>query len=456
MILGIYSMTYHFIYGIYNSVIDKLALECIKEIDTNNVASTCLILENLTMMSIQIKTPEYFNTLILFLTTLPFLQTLILLDSTLCAALFTKEYFILKFSERKLGRYSSVIFDYKSDIIRKCSTVYLLATVDRYVFYAIIYFIYQLLSYLLVTDYLKVVLLLFAIPTVQNGFVRIFERQLEVYLENKEIFMKYSISKLIVSSFQGLHNDIDRVQNYHIFLIYNILSFDHLYVCFRNYILICLFYFLKNREHLYYYYKALKTAYFFNTGYNFEKMSLYDAVYLGNLIIDQDRWNEFPKMEVINMMYVLIDSKFSQPNSSLYVTGSILMLQGVSLWTFVSLCKLISLKFLDVNTTLTFFVFFVLFVSLKVYNVSNSKRRFTTSVVSYVLLRFNVNDLIITMVLLCHNVMYYTLGELYFFLRNIHSIRKVIRATLRDKNKRPKANLDINEAEKEFIFVNGK
>jgi hypothetical protein len=408
--------------------------------------SECISMFNATSINITIH-PIFYEGVV-FLSQLPLLESLILFDSVICTLYFIKDYLLLKLSEKRVSK--KAVFEYKTDIIKRYNKIYILDSIDRYLFYTLTFLNYKVVSGFIESEYLILGFIFMSLPNVQNSFMRIFKGPLEFYLENKVIFIKYSFSKLIISSFQGLHSDIDRIQNFHIFIIYNIISFDYLYACLRNYLFIYLLYFLRSRDYLYYYYKAIKTAYLWNTGYNFEQLSLYDAVFLANLVIKETRWNEMSKMEVVNMLYVLIDAKFSDPNSSLYVTGSMLMLQFFSLWSLVSLTKLI---YFNYSHTSIYIVLATLIVISYVYKIQNKLRKVATMLICYYLILFNVNDLIITLVLISNNLVYYILGEIYFFISNIHSIRKVAKAY--DKKKRPKIKLDITETEKEFIFVNG-
>jgi hypothetical protein len=382
-------------------------------------------------------------------TTLPILESLILTDGLMCAGFFVKDYFLLKLSEKRVGKSSKVILEYKMDILKKYGSLYTLDTIDRYLFYSLSYCNFKILTFMFETKspLWGVAVLSLAVPVVQNKIMKLFHNPLNYYIENKIIFVKYSVSKLLVSSFQVLHKDIDKIDNYHIFLIYNILSFDYLYTCLRNYFCVTLMYVLKRRQALYYYYKAIKTALYFNTGYNFEAQSLYDSVYLANLIVKEERWNELSKMEVVNMLYVLIDSKFSDPNSSIYVTSYLFLLQFFSLWTFVSVLPLF-----DYSSIILIFST-LLFLSI-LYGIQSKTKKLLTLVISYCLLLFNVNVIIATVILISNNIVYYILGELYFFITNISSIRKVVKAY--NKKKKPKLNINITETEKEFIFVNGK
>jgi hypothetical protein len=387
---------------------------------------------------------------------LPLLESLFLIDSTICCLYFTKDILLLKLSEKRVKN-KKVIFEYKQDVIERYNGIYKLNFIDRYIFYYANFLNYKLLSIILpINSNLIYFYIIMAIPTIQNTFLLIFSNQVKIYLENKDIFIKYSFSKLIVSTFQNLHNDIDKIQNYHIFLIYNTISIEYIYVCLKHYILVCLLYFLKSKNYLYYYYKAIKAAYLWNTGYNFEQISLYDAVYLGNLIIKEKRWNELSKMEVVNMFYVLIESKLSDPSSSLYISTNIIIIKFFSLWNIVTLFKILITKFIiSKEKTYTYTLIFgliLLYISFCIYKIENKIKKIIVVVISYYLILFNVNDLFITLTLICNNIVYYILGELYFFITNIHSIRKVVKTY---SLKKLKVNININETEKEFIFING-
>jgi hypothetical protein len=387
-----------------------------------------------------------------FLSGLPLLESFILLDGAICSLVFLKHYTLLKLSERRFS--SKIILDYKSDIIKRYNKIFTLDAIDRYLFYFTIYVNYVLISkFGLNLESYKFLLILIVFPGIQNKLMSTFSYPLHIYLENKEIFIKYSISKLLVSSIQNLHNDIDDIKNFNIFIIYSTLSYAYLYNIIRNYLFISLLYFLRNRDYLYFYYKAIKTAYLWNTGYNFTEVSLYDSVYLANLIIKEKRWHELSKMEVINMFYVLINSKFfSDTHSSLYVSSSILLLQCFSVWSLVSLLK-ISVNYFIIPLPYKIMIFISILTIIFIYKIRGKMRKLLTSIIIYYLLLFNVNDIIITMVLIGNSVVYYILGELYFFIININSIKKVVK--MYDKKKKPLVNIDINATEREFIFVNG-
>jgi len=358
-------------------------------------------------------------------------ETFILIDGLFLSIYFIKDFILLKLSEKRIGKTSKVIFDYKSDIIKRYNKIYKLSVLDRYIFYIIIFINKSILNYF---DFkiLQVPLLFLVLPVVQNFIFNMLP--LESYFENKKIFFRYLLSKIIISSIEDLHRDIIKIQNYHIFIIYNILSFDYIFSLCKNFLFISLLYYLKNVKSLYYYYKAIKMAYFYHTGYNFISISLFDSVDLANLVIKEERYKELSKMEVVNVIFVLISSKLYNENSSIYVSSLISMYTLFSIWSIIGLIKQIS--------PLIF-----IFLSICTIITHNKKRNFLTCIICYVLLHFKTNLLIISFILINNNIVYYMLEQLYFFILNIKNIKKVI------KLYKTKTTIDLVKTEKLYVFI---
>lgn len=445
-----------YIYGFAKSVINTTSriIETCFISDTNNTNNTfvncySVIISDISIPLTELLVSSKLNNILTvlnnFIIGLPLLESFILIDGTICSLIFLKHYILLKLSERRFS--SKIILDYKLDIIKKYNKIYTLYTIDRYLLYFTICLNYSLISRMgFDLDFYKFIFILLVFPSVQNRLINISSSSLCLYLDNKEIFIKYSISKLIVSSIQNLHNDIDDIKNFNIFIVYSTLSNAYLYDIIKNYLIICLLYFLKTREYLYFYYKAIKTAYLWNTGYNFTEVSLYDSVYLANLIIKEKRWNELSKMEVVNMFYVLINSKFfSDTNSNIYVSSTILTLQCFSIWSIVSLLK-ITINYLIMIIPLYYKILFsiITICMILIYRTREKIKKIITCIIIYYLLIFNINDIIITLVLIGNEIVYYILGELYFFIINIRSIRKVVKVY----EKKKKHTITENE----FIF----
>lgn len=338
------------------------------------------------------------------------IQTLFFIDGLICSSVFLKEFLLLKISEKRSKLNSKFIFDYQKEIIKKYSSIYILDTIDRSILYICLYIFSLVLDeFEFKHNYFFII---FVIPYIQNFIIKL--TPYTIYLKNKEIFIKYSISKISINFIQNLHKDINPISNYHIFIIYNLISFDFIWTMLNNFLLISLLYFLKTNEKYYYYYKAIKLSYFYNSGYQFTIISLYDSIYLANLIIKEKRWNEFSKMEVVNTFYVLVTSKYNEPNSSIKVSILILLYKFFSLWSIISLIKFTcNLNNIYINVFLITITSFILPI--------------TTTIIIWCLISFNINDIIITLVLICNEQLYIFLKEIYFFTRNIYSIKKVLK-----------------------------
>lgn len=338
------------------------------------------------------------------------IQTLFFIDGLICSSVFLKEFLLLKFSEKRSKLNSKFIFDYQKEIIKKYNSIYILDTIDRSILYIILYIFSLVLDeFELKYNYCFII---FVIPYIQNCIIKL--TPYNIYLKNKEIFIKYSLSKISINFIQNLHKDINPISNYHIFIIYNLISIDFIWTIFNNFLLISLLYFLKTNQKYYYYYKAIKLSYFYNSGYQFTIISLYDAIYLANLIIKEKRWNEFSKMEVVNTFYVLVTSKYSEPNSSIKVSFLILLYKFFSLWSIISLVKFIY----NLNN---------IYINLFLISTTSFISPITTTIIIWCLISFNINDIIITLVLICNRQLYIFLKEIYFFTRNIYSIKKVLK-----------------------------
>lgn len=338
------------------------------------------------------------------------IQTLFFIDGLICSSVFLKEFLLLKFSEKRSKLNSKFIFDYQKEIIKKYNSIYILDTIDRSILYIFLYIFSLVLDeFELKYNYCFII---FVIPYIQNCIIKL--TPYNIYLKNKEIFIKYSLSKISINFIQNLHKDINPISNYHIFIIYNLISVDFIWTIFNNFLLISLLYFLKTNQKYYYYYKAVKLSYFYNSGYQFTIISLYDAIYLANLIIKEKRWNEFSKMEVVNTFYVLITSKYNEPNSSIKVSFLILLYKFFSLWSIISLVKFIY----NLNN---------IYINLVLISITSFISPITTTIIIWCLISFNINDIIITLVLICNQQLYIFFKEIYFFTRNIYSIKKVLK-----------------------------
>lgn len=385
-----------------------------------------------------------------------FFETNILLDGVICSFSFLKNMYDLPklngvhLTTNELKIHEKNVYNLKIELVKKYNNLYRLITFDRYIMYLNMYVLNYLLTSLMTLyefennhiHIMRIMLLLITIPQIQNSIMdsKYIKHKLNKYVENRYIFIKYSISKLLINLIENLHQDIKEIPNLHIFILYSHISSEFIWGVIKNYLFISLLYFLKYSKttHLYYYYKGIKAAYLYHTGYMFNVISLSDSAYLANIIIKEKRWHDLSKIEIVNAFYVLISSKLANENSSIYITSSILLFQCFSIWSIVSLIKVIIRNVTFVAVLFTILTPIIIFRSTK-----NKIKNITTGIILSYLLIFNINDIIITFFLLIHRIIYYILEELYFFILNSHNIKKVIKKY--DTNKKTAFPFDFDE-----------
>lgn len=406
------------------------------------------LIENVTIKTVEInKNYNIINNFLWFLTNetiiglysrFTLMETMLLVDGFIHAIYFIKEYLILTVSSKKITK--SVLVKYNDEIVEKYNNVYILNSVNRYLFYLIIFFGYNSINYFIhENQYSYLLILLITIPSIQNGILSInykflpIKKNIDFYVENQIIFIKYSISKLSVQFIESLHPQIDKIQNYHIFIIYRTLNITFVLNIVKNILFIGLLNFLRSMESTYWYYKGIKAAYYHNVGYMYNVLPLDNALFIANKIIKEKRWKHFDNIEIINAFFVLITNKydlFKSVSISFFTFIQINCFKLFSLWSLVSLLKMIN--FMQLMSGIWICIFLItVFAYLSKFNAKN----IITSLIVYFLIIFNINDLIITLVIISNKLVYYWIAEIYFFSRNIKNVRKVIKTYEQDNKK---------------------
>jgi len=379
------------------------------------------------------------------------METMLLFDGLICGTYFIKDYLILAVSCKKLTR--KVFVKYNDEIVQNYNSIYTLSSFNRYIFYLIIFFGYNCLNYFVhENQYTYLLVLLIVFPNIQNNILLInfrflpIKKNINLYIENQNIFIKYSISKLSVQFIEGLHPQIDKIQNYHIFIIYRCLNITFVLNILKNILFISLLNLLRSIESTYYYYKGIKLAYYHNVGYMYNVLPLDNALFIFNKIIKEKRWKEFDNIEIINAFFVLTTNKYDLFNSvsiSLKTSLQINCFKLFSLWSIVSLLKMIN--FTQLVSSIWICIFLVI---ISTYFAKFNTKNITTGLIIYFLILFNINDLIITFVIISNKLVYYWLAEVYFFTYNINNVRKVI-----NSYKQIIKNDILDNANKEYEIV---
>lgn len=366
------------------------------------------------------------------------METMLLVDGLINAIYFIKDYLILAVSSKKLTK--TVLVKYNDEIVENYNNIYFLNSVNRYLFYLIIFFGYNSINYFVHENkYSYLLILLITIPGIQNRILSInytflpIKKHVDFYVENQKIFIKYSISKLSVQFIESLHPQIDKIQNYHIFIIYRTLNITFILNILKNLLFIALLNFLRSAESTYWYYKGIKAAYYHNVGYMYNVLPLDNAIFITNKIIKEKRWKHVNNIEIINAFFVLITNKYDLLNTisiSLTTSFQINCFKIFSLWSLVSLLKMIN--FMQLVSGIWICIFLIIIYS---YFSKFNTRNIVTSLILYFLIIFNINDLIITIIIISNKLVYYWIEEIYFFSCNIKNIRKVIKSYEQDIKK---------------------
>jgi hypothetical protein len=357
-----------------------------------------------------------------FIRPVPLLEAMIVSDGVINSIKFGIEYIYYKIQEVKSKDNDNL----KQILITKYNSLYEIQCMDRYILYCIVYGIYSFVDWNLCDQHIKdlhyVVYLLLTLPVIQNKILANIKDYYDVYCESKLIFVRYSCSKLIISSIENLDNGIKPIQNYQIFILYKYLSVDLVLDFLKSYIFIHVLYFLKNTESTYYYYKAIKLAYYYSSGFLFNTITKDDSLYMINIIIQDKRWFDIQKIEIVHAIYNIISYKYNS-GGNLSITLYLYILKAFTLWNIVCLLKL--------------FVFYInaiiitsyLLVSEYINPLGNHKdrlKRYITGLIMYLLLLLNTNDLVISVIFISHPIIYYIFEEILFFTRNIYDIKKVM------------------------------
>lgn len=375
--------------------------------------------------------PIYFNILTSKLCNqFTLIETLIILDGIICSFHFLYNILLLKLTPRKLSKRAIAV--YNEEIVHRYNTLYKLSTIDRYLFYLLIWSSQNLIKYFYNENEFNsstlyyICILPITLPCIQNNILNM--RIYNFYLDYKNIFIKYSMAKISIHFIQQLHPQIEIIQNYHIFIIYKILSLQFVWKIIHNFLFISLLTILRNYESTYYYYKGIKMAYYYNVGYLYNIIPIGDAIYLVNIIIKEKRWKELEKLEVMNAFFVLITNKYDIFNSisgSFLINCQIFIFKAFSLYSLISMFKLLHILSQDFNSFRLWL--YISLITISMYLTRNNFKNIITGILIYFLIIIHINDIIITLVIITHKMIYYWLSEVYFYVRNYKNIKKVIK-----------------------------
>lgn len=368
----------------------------------------------------------------IFVRNISLIECSIILDGFINAVTFLQEYIVYNISEKRVTSDINKL-NYKRDIIKKCYNLYVLRTFDRYLLYLILYgcyliftitiyntdmFLSYIIGYNINISYIfnKILYITFCcitFPGVQNLIMSSakFEPYVDILIRKQDIFVKYSISKIIISSLQELDESVIKIQNYNIFKLYKHISFGYFYKLLKSCAFVHMMHILRGQKETYYYYKAIKLSYYYNNGYMFNVLNKDQSVFILNIIIKEKRWKDLVNIDVVNALYNLYKNKINFKKDK--ITLEIYLLQWFSIWSIIYLLK----TFAFILNSILFFIVIILTSNIKLRNVFG---------LMYFLVMLNTNDLIITGIFMGYKQLYQIGEEIYFFVKNQRDIEKVI------------------------------
>jgi hypothetical protein len=359
------------------------------------------------------------------------IEGLVVMDGFITALKFSFEYVYYKIQDNVFVTrqdYVSQNVVLKRRLIDNYNSLYKVDVLDRYLFYVCIYGLYVLVDISSNDFYGKnmfyYLCLTGTIPIFQTWCLNKYnmEKYYGEYKRNKYIFARYSVSKFIISSIQNLDASILHIQNYHIFILYKYLSLELVTNFTKSYIFIYVLYFLRDYESTYYYYKAIKLAYYYSTGYLFNAISHDDAVYIVNVVVKEKRWFDISKLEIVHAFYRVITDKYSS-GGDFVLHWELYFVKFCTLWNAICLVKMFSVHV--ITSIFVIYLVSVEFINPLPDSISRIKR-YMTSIIIYSMILLNTNDLITSAVFVLHPVLYYILEESVFFTMNLRDILKIL------------------------------
>jgi hypothetical protein len=357
----------------------------------------------------------------------PLIEGLIIFDGLLSGCKFSIEYIYYKIKDNVLvtkAGYNNEML--RKEFIKAYNSMYKIDMLDRYIIYGCVYVIYGLLN-LCIDEMSNINFLLYwasfviVFPVIQDKLLYIMGDMYIDYNKNKRIFVSYSLSKFIISRIQDLDSSVEHIQNYHIFILYKYLTLDLVLNFLKSYVFIFGLYYLRSSQVTYYYYKAIKLAYYYSTGYLFNSITRSDSVYIINVVIKEKRWFDIDKIEIVHAFYRMISDKYSSENT-FQTTLRFNFIKFCTLWSMICFLKMLTAQI--IITVTVFYLVIVEYIN-PVHNYDKFKRYVTALYVCCSILT-NVNDLIISGFFVFNPVIFYILEELIFFIRNLGDIQKIL------------------------------
>jgi hypothetical protein len=311
-------------------------------------------------------------------------------------------------------------------------TPYLVDTFHRYLFYTI--FSYLLTGLLILVNLWTTESVIFlsssliiTLPSVQASFLngRLYQKYLEI-LDYETDFLKYILSKIVLKTCK---NSLDFVNLTNLHVIALMKNGPQIGVDFLQTLMaVGILYLLRincdpaKGSGLYLYYKVLKLGYFYETGFMFQTMTVEDAKYLLEVVVREQRWNQFGKAEVVNSILTLSVHHFIyKKNGSFLQMINFKIKSFLTIWTLISVLKLYESYLTGLFLTTGLLIGFS--IQTAYTQEGNLIRDCVDTVVVSYLFKSNL-DLLVVIYLTVRGIFYKILREIPFFINNYSKIKE--------------------------------
>lgn len=310
-----------------------------------------------------------------------------------------------------------VLFDGKSHVQRQLyekralTNNYLMFTIERYILYTFIYSIKSLCQKLgLGVDTFSLLAYIIVIPGIQNALLSKTEL---VYSFRKHVTVccKYITAKTIY--FTLCKRSRVQPKNMDIFAIYTILNSAVLLDIAKSYLTICAMYIMRSKKMTYYYYKAVKLAYYYSTGYLFNTMDPNDALFIVRHIINNSKWKRVSNIEFIHALYVLGSQDYNSKDTVATIYYHVVSFFAV--WSCFSFLKAI-------HSVTSASILLIMWAQDPM--CWEKVIKYTLLFMSLVLL--GINDFVVTVVYLQYVYIAVFLKEIWFYCKNYKDIERII------------------------------
>jgi len=180
-----------------------------------------------------------------------------------------------------------------------------------------------------------------------------------------------------------------------------------------------LMHFLRGSSDMYYYYKAVKIAYYYKCSeserYLFNVMNRNHAVHIINVVIKEKQWENLVKVETVNALYTLVCKERWWNDDISRLVG--VCYQLFAIWSLVCVVKL-----LHIGVSFMIIIWYLSVWLIKGGRVQDG----LLAVILYAMTMLNVNDLIIAVVYSCRHVVYKIYIEFVFFIKHNQDIVKMV------------------------------